>query len=107
MNHAAAAAPDVGGAAAIISAKPMSSAPWIRPSMRAASMREGNAASRRSSATASPVTSCDKTHLRVRRLVCLLVDLDAFVGAHQREWTRLEELVRLASSPRRLTGRQV
>jgi uncharacterized membrane protein SpoIIM required for sporulation len=35
------------------------------------------------------------------------VDLDAYVAAHQAEWSRLEELVRTASRPRRLTGAQV
>jgi uncharacterized membrane protein SpoIIM required for sporulation len=35
------------------------------------------------------------------------VDLDAYVGAHQRDWQRLEALVRRASSPRRLSGEEV
>jgi uncharacterized membrane protein SpoIIM required for sporulation len=35
------------------------------------------------------------------------VELDVFVAVHQRDWTRLEELVRRASSPRRLSGAEV
>jgi uncharacterized membrane protein SpoIIM required for sporulation len=35
------------------------------------------------------------------------VDLDAYVGAHRRDWDRLEALVKRASSPRRLEPSQV
>ena len=35
------------------------------------------------------------------------MDLDAFVGAHSAEWARLEQLLRQASRPRRLSGAQV
>lgn len=35
------------------------------------------------------------------------VDLDAYVAAHQREWARLDELVKRAARPRRLQGQDV
>ena len=35
------------------------------------------------------------------------MDLDAYVGAHRRDWDRLEVLVKKASSPRRLQEREV
>jgi len=35
------------------------------------------------------------------------VDLDAYVGAHRRDWDRLEALVKRASSPRRLAEGEV
>jgi len=35
------------------------------------------------------------------------VDLDAYVAVHNREWTRLEELLARASRPRRLEGSEV
>src|SRR3954447_23850262 len=35
------------------------------------------------------------------------MDLDAYVAAHRHEWARLEELLRRARSPRRMTGPEV
>jgi uncharacterized membrane protein SpoIIM required for sporulation len=35
------------------------------------------------------------------------VDLDVYVAAHRAEWQRLEQLLRVARSPRRLTGAEV
>ncbi|MFP5219592.1 MAG: stage II sporulation protein M [Actinomycetes bacterium] len=35
------------------------------------------------------------------------MDLDAYVAAHRRDWDRLEELLRKASRPRRLSGAEV
>ena len=35
------------------------------------------------------------------------MDLDAYVGAHRRDWDRLEALVKRASSPRRLAEGEV
>ena len=35
------------------------------------------------------------------------VDLDAYVSAHRGEWLRLEDLLRRAARPRRLSGREV
>ncbi len=40
-------------------------------------------------------------------LVCPLVDLDVFVARHSGEWVRLDQLIKQASSPRRLSGEQV
>ena len=35
------------------------------------------------------------------------MDLDAYVSAHAQEWARLEQLLKRASRPRRLTGTEV
>ena len=39
--------------------------------------------------------------------MCPLVELDVFVARHAAEWARLEQLVGLAGSPRRLSGPEV
>ena len=39
--------------------------------------------------------------------MCLLVDLEVFVAAHRAEWDRLEQLLKQASRPRRMDGRDV
>lgn len=39
--------------------------------------------------------------------MCPLVELDVFVSQHSGEWARLEQLLRRASSPRRLSGNDV
>src|SRR6478752_4308573 len=60
--------------------------------------RLGSCASRRSSTTASPVTSSSIP------LVCPAMDVDAFVAAHAGEWNRLESLLARRGS---LSGAEV